>query len=228
MEERDAWDGLLKAGFLHAAREAHRETTLVVFGALNRAGGFTERSYGVSSFDVLATQLDRALGVDEEDGAGGRQPRIAVRDDLNGSPGWRRGRYRVLLKRHPFGAVHAIRWDRDSPTKQAVARQEFPDDPQLALPIPGVHRDTPDVVNLVLAHSATEDPLEMELFLGHPRWNEDGGTPWHWLRPLDDASLGADPRRKLVEPTPPLWGDDEADVPMRLRAGEETSYETAR
>ncbi|MFC4913742.1 hypothetical protein [Actinomadura gamaensis] len=222
MEERDAWDQLLGAGFLHAAREAHREATLVVFGALTRAGGFTERSYGTSSFDVLATQLDRALRVGAESGE------IAARDDLNGSPGWRRGRYRVLLKRHPFGAVRTIRWDRDSATKQAVARQEFADDPQLALPLPGLPRDTPGVVTLVLAHSATEEPLEMELFLGRPRWNDDGGSPWHWVRALDDASLGADPRRKLVEPTLPLWSDDEADVPMRLRAREETSYETAR
>ncbi|WUH98814.1 hypothetical protein OHR68_35750 [Spirillospora sp. NBC_00431] len=219
-ENRVVWDELLAAGSLHALREAHRDATLAVLGSLSRAAGFTERSYGVSSFDVLATWIDRVF----ED-----EPRV-VRDDLNGSPGWRfgpfrsarnavppqeAGAYRVLLKRHEFGNVRGIRWDRDSPTKQAVARQGYVEDPQLELPL-GIQRDTPGVVTLVLAHSATDEPLEMELFLGRPRWNADGGAAWHWVKELDDA-IGPDPRRKLVERTMPLWDDGEADVPMRLR-----------
>ncbi|TMQ90229.1 hypothetical protein ETD83_36315 [Actinomadura soli] len=204
-EDRVVWDELLAAGFLHALREAHRDATLAVLGSLSRAAGFTERSYGVSAFDVLATWIDRVF----ED-----EPQV-VRDDLNGSPGWRYGPYRVLLKRHEFGNVRGIRWDRDSPTKQAVARQGYVEDPQLELPL-GIHRDTPGVVTLVLAHSATDEPLEMELFLGRPRWNADGGTAWHWVRELDDA-IGPDPRRKLVERTMPLWDGGETDVPMRLR-----------
>ncbi|MDL4815275.1 hypothetical protein [Actinomadura opuntiae] len=211
-EETVVWGELKAGGFLHGVREAHREATLAVFGGLSRAAGFTERSYGVTAFDVLTSWIDRVFDGDH---------RVA-RDDLNGSPGWRYGRYRVLLKRHEFGAVRKIRWDRDSPTKQAVARQEYAEDRQLALDI-GFGADTPEVVTLVLAHSASDEPLEMELFLGRPRWNADGGTAWHWVRELDDA-LGGDPRRKLVERTMPLW-DDEADVPMRLRG--ETSTETA-
>ncbi|RFS81352.1 hypothetical protein D0T12_32470 [Actinomadura spongiicola] len=203
-EDRLAWDELLAAGFLHALREAHRDATLAVLGSLSRAAGFTERSYGVSAFDVLATRIDRAF----ED-----EPQV-VRDDLNGSPGWRYGPYRILLKRHEFGNVRGIRWDRDSPTKQAVARQGYVEDPQLELPL-GIQRDTPGVVTLVLAHSATDEPLELELFLGRPRWNADGGTAWHWVKELDDT-LGPDPRRKLVERTMPLW-DDHEDVPVRLR-----------
>ncbi|MFI0366508.1 hypothetical protein ACH35V_01440 [Actinomadura sp. 1N219] len=204
-EDRVVWDELLAAGFLHALREAHRDATLAVLGSLSRAAGFTERSYGVSAFDVLATWIDRVF----ED-----EPQV-VRDDLNGSPGWRYGPCRVLLKRHEFGNVRGIRWDRDSPTKQAVARQGYAEDPQLELPL-GIQRDTPGVVTLVLAHSATDEPLEMELFLGRPRWNADGGAAWHWVKELDDA-IGPDPRRKLVERTMPLWDDGEADVPMRLR-----------
>ncbi|GAA4238163.1 hypothetical protein GCM10022254_52960 [Actinomadura meridiana] len=203
-EDRVVWDELLTAGFLHALREAHRDATLTIVRSLSRADGFTERSYGVSAFDVLATRIDRAF----ED-----QPQV-VRDDLNGSPGWRYGPYRILLKRHEFGNVRGIRWDRDSPTKQAVAQQGYVEDPQLELPL-GIHRDTPGVVTLVLAHSATEEPVEMELFLGRPRWNADGGTAWHWVKALDDT-MGPDPRRKLVERTMPLW-DDHRDVPMRLR-----------
>jgi hypothetical protein len=234
-EDRDAWDDLLTTGFLHALREAHTEATLAVFGALSRTAGFKERSFGYTAFDVLESQLDRVFQV----GDGTTRPsddqpfpRPVVRDDLNGSPGWRYGRYRILLKRHEFGAVHAIRWDRDSPTKQAVARQESPDDPQLTLDL-GVDlpRDTPDVVTLVLAHSASEEPLEMELFLGRPRMNDDGGPAWHWVRPLTDDTLGADPRRQPVQSTLPLWADDAADVPVRLHrrpAVVDTNLETAQ
>jgi hypothetical protein len=211
-EDRDAWDELLAAGFLHALREAHREATLAVFGGLSRAAGFTERTYGVGAFDALASQIDRVFEA---------EPQV-VRDDLNGSPGWRYGPYRVLLKRHEFGNVRGIRWDRDSPTKQAVARQTYVEDPQLVLPLGIEARDTPGVVTLVLAHSATEAPLEMELFLGRPRWNADGGTAWHWVTPLDDT-IGPDPRRKLVERTMPLWDDREDDVPMRLRGETKTA-----
>lgn len=210
-ENRVAWDEFLAVGFLHALREAHREATLAVFGGLSRAAGFTERTYGVGAFDVLATQIDRVFE---------SEPQV-VRDDLNGSPGWRYGPYRVLLKRHEFGNVRGIRWDRDSPTKQSVARQGYIEDPQLQLPL-GIGGDTPGVVTLVLAHSASEEPLEMELFLGRPRWNADAGTAWHWVRELDDA-IGPDPRRKLVERTMPLWGDTEKDVPMRLREETKTA-----
>ncbi|WP_030170083.1 hypothetical protein [Spirillospora albida] len=208
------WDELLGAGFLHGLRDAHREATLAVFGSLTRAAGFKERTFGIAAFDNLESQIDRVFEDDER----------VFRDDLNQSPGWRFGPYRVLLKRHPFGNVRGIRWDRDSPTKQAVARQGYADGRQLALDLGLTPRDTPDVVTLVLAHSASDEPLEMELFLGQPRMNDDGGPAWRWLRPLDDT-LGGDPRRKLVARPLPLWGDDEADVPMRLR--DETSTETA-
>lgn len=221
-EDREAWDELLAAGFLHALREAHTEATLTVFGGLSRSAGFKERSFGTAAFDVLETQLDRVFRLGDaapDSTEADDDPLVGevARDDLNGSPGWRYGRYRVLTKRHRFGAVGAIRWDRDSYTKQAVARQDYPDDPQLTLDFDlDAPRHTPGVVTLVLAHSASEDPLEMELFLGRPRLNADGGPAWHWLRPLTDDTLGADPRRKIVQSTLPLWTDDEADVPMRL------------
>ncbi|MQY05800.1 hypothetical protein [Actinomadura macrotermitis] len=209
----EAWEELRAAGFLHAAREAHTKATLAVFGGLSRGDGFTDRSFGFAAYDVLASQLDRVFA------AGDRLAGRVTRDDLNGSPGWRYGRYRVLLKRHEFGAVHAVRWDRDSPTKQAVARQSYAADPQLTLDVglPSA-ADTPGMTTLVLAHSASEDPLELELFLGLPRLNADGGPAWWWIERLADEALGPDPRRKLVESTLPLWTDDEADVPVRLRA----------
>jgi hypothetical protein len=42
------------------------------------------------------------------------------------------------------------------------------------------------------------------------------------VKQLDDA-IGPDPRRKLVERTMPLWGDDHDDVPMRLRGETKTA-----
>jgi hypothetical protein len=237
-EDREAWGTLLKAGFLHALREAHTEATLAVFGAMSRAAGFKERSFGTGAFDVLETQLDRVFRVGDFAPApaeADEDPLAAMvtRHDLNGSPGWRYGRYRILLKRHRFGAARAIRWDRDSFTKQAVARQEFPDDPQLTLDLGvGAVREMDDVVTLILAHSATEEPLEMELFLGRPRLNADGGPAWHWLRQLTDDALGADPRRTPLQSTLPLWSDDEADVPVRLHprraVSGDASIETAQ
>ncbi|MFG2249037.1 hypothetical protein [Spirillospora sp. NPDC048823] len=213
-EDRVAWDELLAAGFLHGVREAHREATLALFGGLSRAAGFKERTYGVGAFELLESHLDRVFGK-------GDLAKQVVRDDLNGSPGWRYGPYRVLLKRHEFGNVKGIRWDRDSPTKQAVARQGYIEDPQLTLPLGLEAHDTPGVVTLVLAHSASEEPLELELFLGRPRWNADGGTAWHWVKQLDDG-IGPDPRRKLVERTMPLW-DEHEDVPVRLRGETKTA-----
>ncbi|RAY11223.1 hypothetical protein DPM19_31175 [Actinomadura craniellae] len=220
IEAREAWNTLHAAGILHAVWEAHEATTRTVFGALSRAEGFKERSFGYTAFDVLESRLDQVFGV------GTAEP-LAVRDDLNGSPGWRHGPYRLLLRRYDLGAIDEIRWDKASPTKQAVAKQQFAEDPQLALDLGTPLRPaTPDPVTLVLAHSASEEPLELELFLGRPRFNDDGGRPWHWRSQVDRAALGPDPRR-AVEPTEPLWSDEEIPVPLRLRDRAAGSAETA-
>ncbi|MGI8334875.1 hypothetical protein ACRYCC_33395 [Actinomadura scrupuli] len=238
-ERQEIWEALLESGFLHALSEAHEATTRIVFGALSRSAGFKERSFGYTSFDVLESQLDRVfeLGPFAPAPAGRESGSAALpgvaRDNLNGSAGWRYGPYRILLKRHDFGAVDTIRWDQLSSTKQAVAKQEYGEDPQLSLDL-GIERDDPfaDVqapLTLVLAHSATEAPLEMELFLGRPRFNADGGSAWWWRLPLTPDTLGPDPRRGLAEPTVPLWGDDEDDVALRPRArGRDTDAETAK
>ncbi|MBA9001713.1 MULTISPECIES: hypothetical protein [Thermomonospora] len=225
-EAQDAWDTLLEAGFLHAVRDAHEATTRIVLGSLSRSAGFKERSFGYTSFDVLESQLDKAFGLDGDSGGGPLAGRV-VRDNLNGSPGWRLGNYRILLKRHEFGAVDAIRWDKSSPTKQAVSRQEFAEDPQLALDL-GVAPAPAGPVTLVVAHSATDAPIETELFIGRPRYNADAGPPWHWRRPITAETLGPDPRQ-VTERTMPLWSDDDDVVPLRLRArADGTAAEAAR
>jgi hypothetical protein len=104
---------------------------------------------------------------------------------------------------------------------------DFPDDPQLALDLGEIEVDT-RVVTLVLAHSASEEPLETELFLGRPRFNADRGSPWWWRIAVSRESLGDDPRVALAEPTLPIWDDEEADVPLRLRdPASDLHHETA-
>lgn len=252
VEEREVWEALAGPGFLHALRDAHEATTRIVFGRLSRSAGFKERSFGYTSFDVLESQLDRAFqlggfappspspthhppSTDASLPVGDPLFGTVVRDNLNGSPGWRHGPYRVLLRRHEFGEVDGIRWDQASPTKQAVSKQDYPGDPQLALDIGDLRPpagDTPGPITLVLAHSASEEPLEMELFIGRPRFNADGGSPWWWRRALTRENLGPDPRRTAAEPTTPIWSDDEADVPLRLHPkdskADETSTEATR
>jgi hypothetical protein len=234
-EGQEAWDVLADAGFLHALHDAHETATRIVFARLSRSAGFKDRSFGYTSFDVLESQLDRVFQLGAGP-AGTDDPLLGtvVRANLNGSPGWRYGSYRILLKRYDFGAVDGIRWDQASPTKQAVSKQDYADDPQLALDLgdhdaPAMPGETSTPITLVLAHSASEEPLELELFLGRPRFNADGGSPWWWRRALTRESLGADPRPARVEPTMPIWSEDEIDVPLRLRAAAgETSSEPAR
>ena len=222
-EGQQVWETLVESGFLHALREAHEAATRIVFGRLSRSAGFKDRSFGYTSFDVLESQLDRVFRLGAFGPADAGDPLLGAvsRANLNGSPGWRYGPYRVLLKRHDFGAVDGIRWDKTSPTKQAVSKQEFAEDPQLALdlgePVVLTPADTPETMTLVLAHSASEAPLETELYLGRPRFNADGGSPWWWRRALTRESLGADPRPARVEPTMPIWSEDDTDVPLRLR-----------
>ncbi|MEV0381724.1 hypothetical protein [Nonomuraea sp. NPDC050643] len=220
MEAEEVWDFLHETGFLHALHQAHEEATLAVLGALSRNAGFKERSYGTSSFDVFESRLDRVFHIGEDPAPGDPLRGQVVRDDLNGSPGWRLGKYRVLLKRHRFGEVHVLRWDRDSPTKQDVARQTYTENPQMAFdfgdsfPLPP---EASEVVTLVAAHSAAEAPLELELFVGRPRFNSDGGEAWWWVRKITPEALGPDPRKSTFPEQQPLWADPAEDVPVLLR-----------
>jgi hypothetical protein len=81
-----------------------------------------------------------------------------------------------------------------------------------------VRRDS--AVTLVLAHSSSDDPAEVELFLGRPRFNPHGEDPWWWLIPLTADALGPAPRQARPAGLQPLWSDPAdgvADPPVRLR-----------
>lgn len=54
-------------------------------------------------------------------------PGLVERADLNGSPGWRCGGYRLLIASIPHDDIDDISWQRRSSTKQLVASQPDPD-----------------------------------------------------------------------------------------------------
>lgn len=114
---------------------------------------------------------------------------VVGRDDLNGSPGWRLGRWRILLAAAQYGQATKIAWEQKSPTKRRVAAQPGPD--QMMLPLEDVPvlfellkaRDTatqPSAPTLVLAHGLDAETGAAELLLGRPRLDEPGAPPWWW------------------------------------------------
>lgn len=154
-------------------------------------------------------------------------PTLAIRDDLNGSPGWGIDGWRFLLASFDHGKVHEIPWPRKSPTKQAVAGQPNPDpaqqglfdevDPEwtagfLSLTVTPIEASK----TLVVAHSL--DPLRQEggLYLGRPSLNTRGGPAWHWVENLLMLPDNGGGRRPVEEPKAPS-GDPVADAPVRLR-----------
>lgn len=117
-------------------------------------------------------------------------PGRIVRSDLNGSPGFLVGGYRVLLQSHTYDQVHEIRWTQKSETKQRAARQANPDqyslfeDPE-SYP-PAFH--TQDLPILVLAHAIDPNTGSCELHLGRPCLIEQNESAWHWIIHIKDAT----------------------------------------
>jgi hypothetical protein len=125
-----------------------------------------------------------------------------TRADLNGSPAWQFGEYRWFVSSFEHGRIHDIAWGRKSPTKRRIAAQTGTDSPDQFV-LPGTY-DEPagyaldlmtvsdlleassrhSVVSIVLTHSIDPRTGAIELFLGRPRLNLGGGTPWVWLHPL--------------------------------------------
>jgi hypothetical protein len=131
-------------------------------------------------------------------------PHVAgvVRADLNGSPAWQFGPYRWFVSSFEHGRIHDISWGRKSPTKRRIAAETGGHSPdQFVLPgtfdepvgyaldvltvrdlLAANGRNT--VVSTVLTHSIDPRTGAIELFLGRPRLNTDGGGPWMWIRSL--------------------------------------------
>lgn len=154
---------------------------------------------------------------------------LVVRDDLNGSPGWRHGEWRFLLQSFGGVAVDHIPWPRKGATKKRVASQPTPDAPV----IPGFEQlmaidvlDLTDddmhgkiqVSTLVAAYAIDAHTGDSELYLGRPRYNEGGTHAWHWRVRLDDGERDSGRGAKPMAPAPESPAPQNVeDAEVRLR-----------
>lgn len=153
---------------------------------------------------------------------------LVERDDLNGSPGWRRGSWQILLQ--SFGGQHVdnIVWSQKSRTKSKVASQADPHQPPLpwdvvdlrmAADVLGELPDAPaaelSVIQLVCAYAIDFPSGDATLHLGRPRHARRGEITWHWRKSLDSRgnSDGEDGRvlQPSGAPSPEAAGNSRSD-----------------
>jgi hypothetical protein len=155
---------------------------------------------------------------------------VAVRADVNGSPGWRYGHYHWFTTSYVYGEIDGILWGQKSPTKQGIAASMGDNSSdQLVLPHgPQLVAETYQTIaealaeanqgdmRLMLAHAV--DPVMglTELYLGQARLNLGGGPAWIWRERLigGDDPLGQRVHGPAPQPQDP---DSVADAPVRLR-----------
>jgi hypothetical protein len=255
-EREEAYSELRDLGVLDAVRWAQRSAYQRAYHDHEEEAGHTQGTFGYVATTLLEDRLDRVFSTGRyaiDEAPSGEDVRIqgllpddaatlpAVpaglvrRADLQGSPGWRVGRWRFLLVKTEFGNVDGYRWAPAGPVRQSVARQPQPD--QLAFlldSIPhgwitdppeqdaggGLRETSQPPVVLMVAHSGDRRTGERELYLGRSRWNGDGGPPWHWLVDLiaDGGRFGVG--RLPAIPTaaaPPRESVQVDDAPVRLR-----------
>jgi hypothetical protein len=229
--------------------------------------GHNQAWVGFNAFTVLTDRLDRVFSLGRFALPGGlgsatgadlvaqglnsgefeRMPVIergvVLRDDVNGSPGWRHGRWRILLQSYGGQDVDRIPWPQKSPTKQLVAQPISSS--QLALPLgvltlPGPLDDAElfgpaagggagpgswpaeggPVVNLVAAYAIDAVTERSALHLGHPQLNRGGGQAWAWRIALDVDGVSETPAAGLALGGPAADAGERPavpDAPVRLR-----------
>jgi hypothetical protein len=150
-----------------------------------------------------------------------------VRSNFRGSNGWSVGGFRFITHSFSPGGLGRIDWTQASKTLQAVSRQA-PDDTELLTLLDvmlsieqrndlAAQDDLPAVVmpTVVLMHALDRDTAERELAIGHSRYNDDVGGPWHWHEDL--LSRPGPGQRPRVVPDAPAPTQQEPDVTVRLR-----------
>lgn len=252
---------LRAAGVLDGVRWAFDSAVERVLDDYSEAAGHDAAWFGITRFVLLRDRLDRAFAcrryvVPEEadaslsldvlhaelsEAGAASMPRLqsgAVRRaDLNGSPGWRYGRWRLLLASSAFGAVTELSWVRKSPTKRRVADRYVvsPDQQTLFDAVnpgdpaseggPAVVALPPDdgLETLVVGHSLDPNGLGAELVLGRPRLNVGGGNAWHWMHDLlaGPPLMGGRDSNTRPDPIGPSPVPD-ARVSLRRQAGGRT------
>ncbi|MFE0347059.1 hypothetical protein [Streptomyces griseoluteus] len=165
-------------------------------------------------------------------------PGTVIRSDLNQSPGWRCGDWRILLTSFVFGESNRIPWPQKSPTKQRVAAQGKPRgwlDPHptlwedeaesLAATIQALREENAELnaTTLIVAHSIERELNIRELYLGRSRLNRGGGDAWYWKHDLLAAEPGTPtsvPIPPSPDPRPGLSGIQDAPVRLRRQSSE--------
>jgi len=153
---------------------------------------------------------------------------LVVRSNLHGSNGWGIRGLRIITHSVQPGQIAAIDWTQESKTKKAVSRQEPSklDEPNVLQVMLGPEAAAefgsqdalPEVgiPTVVLVHSLDRDTGGRELEVGHSRYNDDDGSPWHWR---EDLLRGPGPEENGLDlpggdPSP---SQDVPDVEVRLR-----------
>lgn len=251
-EQQDVIGELEEAGILEGIRWAYGSTVARALDYYSEDDGHDVTLLGMLRYTLFHDRLDRVFhceryavpsGDDAADldllfaklspGEIESMPRLAglvMRDDLNNSPGWVFGGYRLLLVSGEFGKLHQLPWARKSPTKQMVATQHNPEPPPASLFDEWTGQDCPgweaaldsvsendlDRTTFILANSL--DPLSQlhELMLGRPRLNADSGPAWHWLQDLYGTPSRSGGRRMVDAPLP-TGPNTTPDAPVRLR-----------
>ena len=255
-EQQDVIEDLSEVNALTSFRWAYDSAVAKALEDYSEEDGHDATFFGVSRYTLFRDRTDRVFhcgrfavpsgdadadldqllaGLSETDI--NLMPRIpagvAIRNDLNGSPGWVIGRYRILFVSAPYGKTKKILWSAKSKTKQRVANQRNPqpEQPMLFEALPeGADIDMAavqatdtelDLTTFVIVHTADSLTGRTELALGRPRLNSGGGPPWHWLQDLDGfrpMSVG----NRVVNTPMPTGPNTVPDAPVRVRreAGE--------
>ena len=257
-EQQDVVEDLDEAGVLDAIRWAYRATVSRTLELFSEPDGHDPALLGNIRFTYFRDRLDRVFSTGryevradgsptdhldlvyaeltqvEIDTMPQITPGTVVRDDLNGSPGWRFAGRRFLLAACVYGQIAQLPWPRKSPTKQRVAKQRPIDPTQDSLfsalaeeELAGLEELMAatfrlDVETFVVAHSLDVVTEDADLVLGRPRHNSDGGKAWHWSQNLLVAPPGGGGLRTDVTPKP-TGADAEPDAPVRLRPSAQQS-----
>lgn len=245
-EQADVIEALNHANVTAAMRWAANATYTRVLADFDPDTGHGQGWVGTTAYYLLQDRLDRVFTcgkyvLDDVAVDSGRdllqagisqqdfdqmpviEPGTVVRDDVNGSPGWRLDEWRWLLSSAPFGGSDSIPWPQKSPTKQAVAKQVSPDEPILfsdeELGLPATQVPSVPIVTLVLVHSVDRDSGSRELYIGRSRLNEGGGYGWHWKADLlGETPIGSGRGRDDRPGSPDTSDKPQApDVDVRLR-----------
>lgn len=253
-EQDDAITDLESNGVLAGLAWAWSSTRTQTLQSYDPDTGHDQGWVGYNAFKVLTDRLDRLfalgkfaiqpdmnpdLGVDilaqglapgEFERMPHMPPGVVIRGDLNKSPGWLSGGWRILLQSYGGLDIDSIPWPRKSRTKRRVAGQPAPDQQMLppeVLEIPmavdvlaDLSAQPPSdrvIVTLVGAYAIDAVTLESDFYIGHPRLNNRGDDAWHWRVLIDGDGHGGTWRR--LPPSTP--GDSPVnpveDAPIRLR-----------